>query len=410
MFKNIFLTSLLITSMLVKAQDNPLASILKSEKFKQIAENPLKYRVQILYTQINRDKYNKPSLKTYSYRTDSKEYFYPASTVKLAASVLALEKINALKLDKNWFMYTRKSREGQQEINQDHSAENGKPSVAHYIKKILLVSDNEAYNRLYEFLGQKKFNQTMKSKGFKGVRFTHRLQVPLTPFENQFTNPIEFVDTTGRTRYFQEAAFNYQAIFSKKPILLGKGFMNSQGQIEHQPYDFTLKNAFPLDAQHEFLQRLMLPEAFPKKKQFKLTQEDYAFLYQYMSQYPTETRYPNYLMDSTFHPTYCKFIYYGADTNEPLHKNLRIFNKVGDAYGFLLDNAYVVDFENQIEFMVSAVILCNEDEIFNDDLYDYDRIGFPFLKQLGQEIHAYELKRSKKYPPKLDYLKINYGR
>lgn len=410
MFKNIFLTSLLITSMLVKAQDNPLASILKSEKFKQIAENPLKYRVQILYTQINRDKYNKPSLKTYSYRTDSKEYFYPASTVKLAASVLTLEKINALGLDKNWFMNTRKSREGQQEITQDLSAENGKPSVAHYIKKILLVSDNEAYNRLYEFLGQKEFNQTMKTKGFKGVRFTHRLQVPLTPFENQFTNPIEFVDTTGRTRYFQEATFNDQAIFSKKPILLGKGFMNSQGQIEHQSYDFTLKNAFPLAAQHEFLQRLMLPEAFPKKKQFNLTQEDYAFLYQYMSQYPTETRYPNYLMDSTFYPTYCKFIFYGANKNEPIHKNLRIFNKVGDAYGFLLDNAYVVDFENQIEFMVSAVILCNEDEIFNDDLYDYDRIGFPFLKQLGQEIHAYELKRPKKYPPKLDHLKINYER
>jgi len=410
MFKNIFLISLLINSMLIQAQDNPLASILKSGKFKQITENPLKYRVQILYTQINRNKHNKPSLKTYSYRTDSKEYFYPASTVKLAASVLALEKINALKLDKNWFMYTRKSREGQQEITQDLSAENGKPSVAHYIKKILLVSDNEAYNRLYEFLGQKEFNLTMKSKGFKGVRFTHRLQVPLTPFENQFTNPIEFVDTTGRTRYYQEAAFNDQAIFSKKPILLGEGFMNSRGQIEHQPYDFTLKNAFPLAAQHEFLQRLMLPEAFPTKKKFNLTKEDYAFLYQYMSQYPTESKFPSYMADSTYHPTYCKFIYYGADKKEPIHKNLRIFNKVGDAYGFLLDNAYMVDFENQIEFMVSAVILCNEDEIFNDDRYEYDQIGFPFFKQLGQEIHAYEMKRSKKYSPKLDHLKIKYER
>jgi Beta-lactamase enzyme family len=410
MCRNVFLISLLISCLQVKAQDNPLVSILKSEKFKQITENPLKYRVQILYTQINRDKHNKPTLKTYSYRTDSEEYFYPASTVKLAANVLALEKINALKLDKNWFMYTMKGREGQQEITQDLSAESGKPSVAHYIKKILLVSDNESYNRLYEFLGQKDFNQSMKSKGFKGVRFTHRLQVPLTPFENQFTNPIEFVDTTGRTRYTQMAAFNDQAIFSKKPILLGKGFRNSQGQIEHQPYDFTLKNAFPLAAQHEFLQRLMLPEAFPKRKQFSLTQEDYSFLYQYMSQYPTETRYPNYLMDSTYHPTYCKFIYYGSDKNEPLNKNIRIFNKVGDAYGFLLDNAYVVDFENQIEFMVSAVILCNEDEIFNDDLYDYERIGFPFLKQLGQEIHGYEMKRPKKYLPKLDHLKIKYER
>jgi hypothetical protein len=410
MSRNVFLISLLISCLQVKAQDNPLVSILKSEKFKQITENPLKYRVQILYTQINRDKNNKPKLKTYAYRTNSAEYFYPASTVKLAASVLALEKINALKLDKNWFMHTRKSREGQQEITQDLSSENGKPSVAHYIKKILLVSDNESYNRLYEFLGQKDFNQSMKSKGFKGVRFTHRLQVPLTPLENQLTNPIEFVDSMGRIKYFQEAAFNDQAIFSKKPILLGKGLMNSQGQIEYTPYDFTLKNAFPLAAQHEFLKRLMLPEAFPKRKQFTLTQEDYSFLYQYMSQYPTETRYPTYHQDSTYHPTYCKFIYYGSDKNEPLNKNLRIFNKVGDAYGFLLDNAYVVDFENQIEFMVSAVILCNEDEIFNDDVYEYDRIGFPFLKQLGREIHGYEMKRPKKYPPKLDHLKIKYDR
>ena len=410
MSRNVFLISLLISCLQVKAQDNPLVSILKSEKFKQITENPLKYRVQILYTQINRDKNNKPKLKTYAYRTNSAEYFYPASTVKLAASVLALEKINALKLDKNWFMHTRKSREGQQEITQDLSSENGKPSVAHYIKKILLVSDNESYNRLYEFLGQKDFNQSMKSKGFKGVRFTHRLQVPLTPLENQLTNPIEFVDSMGRIKYFQEAAFNHRPIMSKKPILLGQGFMNSQGQIEYTPYDFTLKNAFPLAAQHEFLKRLMLPEAFPKRKQFTLTQEDYSFLYQYMSQYPTETRYPTYHQDSTYHPTYCKFIYYGSDKNEPLNKNLRIFNKVGDAYGFLLDNAYVVDFENQIEFMVSAVILCNEDEIFNDDVYEYDRIGFPFLKQLGREIHGYEMKRPKKYPPKLDHLKIKYDR
>jgi hypothetical protein len=83
---------------------------------------------------------------------------------------------------------------------------------------------------------------------------------------------------------------------------------------------------------------------------------------------------------------------------------------VGDAYGFLLDNAYVVDFENQIEFLVSVVILCNEDEIFNDDVYEYDLVGFPFLRQLGQEIHGYEMKRPKKHPPKLDHLKIKYDR
>lgn len=410
MFKHILLTSLVIHNCYAMAQENPLLTILKSEKFKQITENPSKYRVQILYTQINRDKNNKPSLKTYSYRSNSDEYFYPASTVKLAACVLALEKINALKLDKNWYVYTRKSRASQQEIVRDTSAENVQPSIAHYIKKILLVSDNEAYNRLYEFLGQKEFNQSMKSKGFKGVRFTHRLQVPLTPMENQFTNPIDFIDSTGQTRYFQEAAFNDRAIFSKQPILVGQGFMNSEGKIELTPYDFSLKNSFPLAAQHEFIQRLMLPKAFPKNKRFNLKASDYSFLYQYMSQYPTETKFPNYSADSTYHPTYGKFIYFGSDKHEPLNVNIRVFNKVGDAYGFLLDNAYVIDYAHKIEFFVSAVILCNEDEIFNDDHYDYDRIGFPFLKELGKEIMHFEMERLKKYPPKLDPFKIRYDR
>ena len=65
------------------------------EKFKKLTDNPEKYRLQILYTQIDRDMKNKPHLTTYSYRSDSAEYFYPASTVKLAASVLALEKLNS---------------------------------------------------------------------------------------------------------------------------------------------------------------------------------------------------------------------------------------------------------------------------------------------------------------------------
>lgn len=148
------------------------------DKFKKLTDNPEKYRLQILYTQIDRDAKNKPTLTTYSYRSDSNEYFYPASTVKLAASVLALEKLNALKINKSTTFQTLKKRPSQLEIKTDSTAKSGLPSVEHYIKKILLVSDNEAYNRLYEFLGQRPFNETMHSKGFNGVRLTHRLQTP----------------------------------------------------------------------------------------------------------------------------------------------------------------------------------------------------------------------------------------
>jgi hypothetical protein len=395
------------------AQNNPLEEILdkKMTSFKFLLENPEKYRLQIIYTQINRDRHNKANFKTYTYRVNDKEYFYPASTVKLAASVLALEKINDLnfpELSPNTTMLTFKARESQSEILTDSSAQNGLPSVAHYIKKILLVSDNEAYNRLFELIGQKEINQRMNELGFKNVRLNHRLQVSIPTMENKYSNPVQFLNSAGKIIYQEPEKISNVDFLSPEPIWIGKGVMDEKGKILDTPLDFTKKNAYPLTAQHEFLKRLMFPESFQKQEQFRLSNSDYQFLYKYMSKTPNESTFPNYSTDSTYFPNYCKFLYYGSDKEEKVNSDVRIFNKVGDAYGFLLDNAYFVDFKNKVEFMVSAVILCNEDEIFNDDKYDYETIGFPFFKNLGHAIYEYELTRKKKYAPDLNRFIFNY--
>ncbi|MFN8342771.1 MAG: hypothetical protein U0V64_13975 [Cyclobacteriaceae bacterium] len=86
-----------------------------------------------------------------------------------------------------------------------------------------------------------------------------------------------------------------------------------------------------------------------------------------------------------------------------------IFNKVGDAYGYLIDNAYVVDFDNQVEFLLSAVILCNEDGIYNDSQYEYEERGFPFMRELGQMVYRYERDRKRKYKPDLSAFRFDYG-
>jgi hypothetical protein len=396
---------------MLHAQENLIEQLLKSNPtyFKHLTDNPSKYRLQILYTQIDRDSKNQAQFTTHTYRVDANEYFYPASTVKLAASVLALEKINQLKIDKSTTFQTLKNRPTQLEILKDSTAANGLPSIEHYIKKILLVSDNEAYNRLYEFLGQKDFNKTMANKGFEGVRFTHRLQTSIPLLENQYTNPVQFINQQGEVIWQQKEQFNKKQITASTPILLGKGVMNDSGRIIPHPVNFSFKNAYPLQAQHDFLKRLMFPASFTKSEQFKLKAEDYTFLYRHMSQYPTESKYPSYQSDSTIGPAYCKFLYYGGDKNAKINPDVRIFNKVGDAYGFLLDNAYFVDFKQGVEFMLTATIYCNEDEIFNDDKYDYETVGFPFYKHLGEVIYNYELARKKVNQPNLDYLKFSYA-
>lgn len=127
-----------------------------------------------------------------------------------------------------------------------------------------------------------------------------------------------------------------------------------------------------------------------------------------MSQYPSESIYPPYSADtSSYWPAYCKFLLLGAAKEKP-PEHIRVFNKSGDAYGHLIDMAYVADYKNKIEFFVSALIYCNSDGILNDDKYDYATVGLPFMKNLGKVIYDYELKRNYKTKPDLSALTFKY--
>ncbi len=90
------LLSLLLSLMpllaLAQSEDKLIRKLLRSkpEWFGPVLQNPGKYDVQIIYTRVDRDKDNQPRLTTHTWRADPKQYFYPASTVKLPAVLLAL--------------------------------------------------------------------------------------------------------------------------------------------------------------------------------------------------------------------------------------------------------------------------------------------------------------------------------
>ncbi|MEZ4763124.1 MAG: hypothetical protein R3C26_07980 [Calditrichia bacterium] len=79
---------------------NPLPEIMTRlpKQFAPILAEPDKYRLQILYTQIDRDSDNQPSFSQYDFNLKTDEYFYPASSVKLAATAFLLEKLNDLNI------------------------------------------------------------------------------------------------------------------------------------------------------------------------------------------------------------------------------------------------------------------------------------------------------------------------
>lgn len=392
---------------------NFLESLLQQypQYFGPILNNRQSLNVQIIYTQINRQADGEPVLTPYHFNVNPDRYFYPASTVKLPIVLLALQKLNELKhkgINRNSTMLTETGYSGQSAVFNDPTTPDGRPTIAHYIKKILMVSDNDAYNRLYEFLGQDYINSELKKKGYKDAQILHRLNIFLTEAENRHTNPVKFYSNDGRLLYEQPEQINT----TRYPIRndsLGNGYY-AAGKLQNRPMDFSKKNRLTLEALNQIVISTIFPAQVKAKERFNISEDDRQFVLKYMSQYPTESIYPPYASDSAaWWPAYCKFLYYGASREKP-EANIRIFNKPGDAYGHMIDAAYIADYENKIEFFISAIIYCNSDGILNDDKYDYATVGLPFMKNLGRVIHAYELKRNRTIKPDLSALQFTYDK
>jgi hypothetical protein len=372
------------------------------ERFATVLQDPDKYRVQIIYTQIDRDADNRPAFTSYTYGLDAEQYFYPASTVKLPTALLALEKINNLAipgLTRDTTMLTDVASDWQTPALTDPSSPTGLPSVGHYVRKILLVSDNDAFNRLYEFIGQQALNESLHAKGYRSTRIFHRLEVARNAQENAKTNPVRFVDGD-RVLYAQTAQTSDVNYAHDEPILLGRAEI-VDGELLHRAKDFSGNNVFPLQDLHDVMQALIFPQSVDAQRRFNLTEDDYQFVYRNMSAYPGESGIAEYADAEQYPDGYVKFFMYGGSA-ATIPDNIRIFNKPGDAYGFLTDCAYIVDFDRGVEFLLAATIFTNDNETFNDDTYEYDEIGLPFMRDLGLAIYEIERARKREHAPDLD--------
>ena len=389
-----------------------LKNLLEShpELFSHILNHPTHNEVQILYTQINRDKNNVPHFTSYTYRLNANHYFYPASTVKLPTSIFALEKLNELHikgLNRKTTMKTDSSFAGETKMLADTTSASGLPSIENYIKQILLVSDNYAYNRLYEFVGRAEINDKLKKYGLNHTRIIGRLAIGDAGEGAKHTNAIDFYKGD-QLIYHQPPQYDARDYPMHLDYMIqGKGYLDKNDKLVMQPFDFSEKNVYTIADQQSVLKRLLFPETFPKEQQFNLMPDEYKFIYHYMSMYPTESKKPTYNSPG-YYPAYCKWLFYGGDSLAVVDPNIRIFNKIGDSYGYDIDNAYIVDFKNKVEFMLTAVVQSNDDGIYNDNKYEYKTVCLPFMKNLGQVIYQYELKRPKNYLPDLSKFKFRY--
>ncbi len=385
---------ILITN-IVFGQSFSFDSILNQKPIlKKVSADLKKYRLQIIYTQITREADGTPTFKNYNYHVDSSNYFYCASLVKLPCSILALEKTKKLKIYSNTIMFTDSANACQHSVKKDTTSINGYPSVAQYIKRMALVSDNFAYSRIYEFLGVDYIHERLAELGYKNIRIVHRFDGGCKGSEHTTTNPIGFSDQNLRGFIYLEPKTSTK-IYTHPlgQVFVGKAYINANNKKINQPKDFTNMNYMSLQNTHAIMQRLIFSNYLPLDQRFDMMEEDRLMLVKYLTMYPRESSYPTY--NKSYYDSYKKYFIFG-DSKKPItNSDLKITNIVGQSYGFMVDCAYIQNKSENVEFILSAVIYTNENQIINDGKYEYNTIALPFLAELGRQIYAFELKRSK---------------
>ncbi len=351
------------------------------------------YRIQILYTQVNRDAHNRPILKHYALRMDTTEYFYPASLVKLPMALLALERIERLKGQgitvRTPFVLSRGKTGCFAEVPKEPY------SLADCIRRQMVFSDNPTYDYLYALVGPMHATHLLHQRGYRSAYFGHRLSRSCSPQENLCVEAITFLKANGAT-------YTIPATCTEERL---------PHPYERHPYLFTpYANALSLKDAHKILIGVIFPQVLRPSERFQISSDAYHLMRRYLSMYPSEARDPDYDLRE-YHDGIRKYFLMGGSDSVPLPPRIRIFNKVGMAYGYLADVAYIVDFDLGVEFFLSAVIYIGEGKPGTPSAQGYPwSHGLHFLRELGWVIYRYETARKRPYFPDLSGFRYEYKR
>jgi len=389
-----------------QADSRLLDSVIKARSFlANVIAQKQKYQPQIIFTQINRDVNNAPAFIDHTYLVDENKYFYCASLVKLPCSIFALEKINKLGikgLDRKTAMLTDSAAYCQKRVWKDTTSESGFPTVEQHIKKMLLISDNNSYSRIYEFLNPKYISARLTQMGYPKGRIVHRFDVECVGTPNKFINPVRFMDVAGNIIYSQPSDTVKEPVSPAfERIVMGHDVYNKKKKVGSSTKDFTRSNYLSLQMIHTMLRNLVFNEYQPKNERYDLSHGDWEFLMRHLCMYPRESDHPKY-NPRFFHDAYKKYFIYGNTVEKIGEDSLRIFNIVGRAYGYIVDCAYIVNYKTKTEFMISAVNYNNARNSFGTGNYEYTTVGLPFFKELSLALYALETNRKKKQLPNLD--------
>ena len=410
--RSYFLFAFCIALALVShAQTSPfLDSLLKADlpQHATVLANPNKYKLQVIYSRIDRNEKNEPAFKDFKFNVN-KNYFYPASTVKLPIALMALiklEELNIPGLNRATAMITDSAFFCQKKVNADTTSPSRYPTLENYIKKMFLVSDNYSCARVYEFVGFDYAHKTLNELGYKNIRLFNRLDGQCPGDTAKITPPIYFLNEVGDTIYKQGLTFGTEKL--KHPIAnskVGKSYVGPNGKRIYGPKDFSSHNYFTANDLHDLMKRIVFNDFFSEKNKLPISMDNRQFMLKQLGMYPKESLFPKY-DKKIFYDSFKKYFLYASALANIKQDSIRVFNIVGRAYGFLIDCAYIIDQKNKLEYLLTSTIYVNEKNVIGNGKYQYDQIGLTFLRDLSWSLYNFERKRPKENLPDLSQFKL----
>ena len=180
-----------------------------------------------------------------------------------------------------------------------------------------MVSDNDTYNHLYEFLGQQYFNETLHEKGYKNTRVVHRLDSESFHLALKTINtPIVFTFTSRDKMLYHQGEVlskwndNLSLLRNQQKEI---AHVNKQEQLVQESFNFQVKNFFSLQDLYNILKAVIFPEKTASARRFDLSQEDYQFRYDWMSRLPKDSEFSAYEKKED---NYVKFFWNGEKSSE----------------------------------------------------------------------------------------------
>ena len=377
------LVCLLLTIILFgcSLETNPIKSSLRKNDFlKEIIKDKEDYEIQVLLTKI--DQYNSQvDFQEYKYQLDDNKYFYPASTIKLPIVVLTLKKINELRSKGSEITLKSKITLNYKDDYSELVIRDSITSFQNLIADVFLVSDNSASNILIDFIGYNYFNHEMENAGFDKTYLNHKF------------NPDPYVNSTWQisdldNNIISSINDNQKIIKAdEKTNGLEKGERRYfKGEILDESLNFSEKNRSSITDMHNLIKYIFYPEIFDSINTFNLNVEDYDFLRYWMSRFTYEDIGEKFIGDENFFETYNKFFIHG-DEQSVSNEQIRVYNKIGQAYGTSIDNGLIKNYQDNVEFILTATIYTNKNKVINDNLYEYDDLAVPFLAKLSRAIY-----------------------